>query len=171
MGPILILVALLAGALFFARQIAQSQSEEEDKPKVVDNRRKPFADLPEDAPARLSTGSSSDTPAQPTKSYPPAPTGIVATNDVWLKALKDATEAETLFAKAQDAKAANDHEGFRENGIAAKKLFSKVLEDTALLEEELRAEYGDSDAQILQMIKKRNAWTDRLQILSKTTGR
>lgn len=171
MAPIVVLVVLLAGALFFARMIAQSNQEEDARPEVVDDRRPPFAELPREG--QPVTSSSNDAPAvdAPNKSYPPAPRGVVDTNSTWLSALQGATEAEALFAKAQAAKQSGDHSGFRENGIAAKKLYTEIIDDTRQLEEELLEQYGEGNAEINALIKKRNEWSDRRQILSKTTGR
>ncbi|MCA8979850.1 MAG: hypothetical protein H6831_12045 [Planctomycetes bacterium] len=168
-GPIAILVLLLGGALFFARQIAQSKKDKADEPEVIDTRRVPFADLPrETAPTHKSSGSAG---ASSGANYDTPPAGLLATNQVWLDALKEASQAESYYAAAMKAKQTSDYSGFRENGIAAKDLFSKILEDTRVLEEELVAEYGDRDAQVRDVIRKRTAWTDTLAGLSKITGR
>jgi hypothetical protein len=170
-APIAILVVLLGGALFFARVINETKKDKADEPEVIDNRRVPFSDLPREVPTKGGQAAQPTGSSEPGVSYDTPPTGLLATNQVWLDALKDAAEAESLFLAAQNAKAANDHSAFRENGIAAKDLFSKVLEDTYVLEEELVEEYGDRDAQVRDVIKKRTAWTKRLSTLSKTTGR
>lgn len=166
-GPIAILVLLLGGALFFARQIAQSKKDKAAEPEVIDTRRVPFADLPDEVPKSKGASGSN----LPSVSYDTPPTGLLASNQTWLDALKDASRAESLYAEAMKAKQTSDHTAFREKGIEAKKLFSQILEDTYLLEEELVAEYGDRDAQVRQVISKRTAWTDRLAGLSKITGR
>lgn len=166
-APIAILVLLLGGALFFARQIAQSKKDQTAEPEKVVKPHVPFADLPDEVPkSKGGTGSNS-----PSVSYDTPPAGLLATNQVWLDALKDASRAESLYVEALSAKQTSDHTAFREKGIAAKDLFSKILEDTYMLEEELLAEYGDRDAQVRQVIAKRTAWTDRLAGLSKITGR
>lgn len=170
MGPLVILVVLLAGALFFARMIAQSNEEAAEQPEVIDNRRVPFADLPREGEP-VKPGSTTPVESAPKKTYPPAPRGVVDTNSTWLAALRGATEAEALFQAAQAAKEAGDHTGFRENGVAAKKRYTEIIDDTRQLEEELLEQYGDGNAEINALIKKRNEWADRRQILSKTTGR
>lgn len=168
-APIAILVLLLCGALFFARQIAQSKKAKDSAPVVIDTGHKPFSSLPDEAPK--SKGSSQSSGSGSSVQYDTPPVGLLATNQVWIDALKDATKAESLYAAALKAKQTNDYSGFRENGIAAKDLFSKVLEDTYMLEEEMVAEYGDRDPQVRDVIKKRTAWTSTLAALSKTTGR
>jgi len=168
-APIAILVLLLGGALFFARQIAQSKKDKAAEPEVIDNRHVPFGDLPDEVPRSKGpagvSGTSSGT------SYEASPTGLLATRQVWLDALKNASEAESLYAAALQAKQAGDHSAFREKGIAAKRLFSDVRDSTEALEAELLAEYGDRDPQVREVVRKRTSWTKSLAAISKITGR
>lgn len=167
--PILALVVLLGGALVAARMIASMRDAgEQDTAVEPKGPPEPFSDLPEEVPTNRPHDAERRGPTAPVESAPP---GVLAGDPVWRDALARATQAEILFQAASDAKAANDHELFREKGTAAKKMFSDLLEDTYLLEEELLAEYGDRDPQVREIVRKRTRWTNRLSTLSKTTGR
>jgi len=168
-GPIVILLLLLGGALFFARVIAQSGKDKDDKPVVADTGYVPFGDLPDET--AMPPGSHKAGGSAPRKDYEAPPPGLLATNQVWLDALKDATEAEILFVEAHEAKLVGGHAEFRDKGIRSKKLFSKLLDSTNALEEEMLETYGDRDPQTREVVRKRSKWIKRLSAISKTTGR
>lgn len=161
--PVLALLVVIAGAIVLARMAAQNEKPEEqpvEPVKAVDI----FGDLPvEEPPVRAGGGGRKGATNR-------APTGL-ANNDLWIEALRTADEAATILAEASKAKTAGDHATWNTKGKQAKELYDKALMDTALWEEELMTEYGDTDRQVRKIMSIRTKWFDKLTALHKTTSR
>lgn len=161
--PILALVVLIVGAIVLARIAAQDRGETVEPPKVEASNI--FGDLPEETPPTPGAGG-----AGRARTTNLAPTGL-ANNQVWIEALHKAEEAEVLFAQGKQARSGGDRAKWNELGNQAKALYNEALEMTAVWEDELREEFGDTDRQVRDIMRKRSQWFERLDTLLKTTGR
>lgn len=163
LAPILALVVVIIGAIVVARIAAQKPKEAAAPPKV--DASTVFGDLPEEQPPVPGGGGSGRY-----KTTNKAPTGL-ANNPTWIAALKLSDEAHEVFERAKTAKASGNHSEWNKLGNEAKDMFDKALVDTALWEEELLTEYGDTDRQVRAIMKTRSKWFDITRALHKTTGR
>ncbi len=158
--PILALVFVIVGAIIAARFIASNKQEVVDKPKVDPS--SVYGDLPEDLPPVPGQRRSGSTNR--------APEGL-ASNPLWVETLRIVEEADAVFDKAKEAKAANNHSEWNKLGNEAKVLYDKALEKSALWEEELQEKYGDTDRQVREIMHMRTKWFQITAALHKTTGR
>lgn len=166
LGPILILVVLMVGAVVIARMAAQDKGTEEDTGPAEVSADAVFGDLPREEPPTPKVGSGSKSK----KLYEKAPPGL-ASNTTWLAAKKVAVEAKTVLEAGKIAKAAGDHAGWADKGGRAKNLYDEAITMTAEWEEELMSKYGDNDRQVAAIKRERDGWFNMLRTLHKTTGR
>lgn len=140
-----------------ANQAAQSPGE------------KPFADMPaEMPPPRSGTGIDA---SQPFGGLDAGNLGSAEAAAVWAKAEALAAEAEQHYLAAVDAKTVGDVPKLNEQGASAKAKFNEALEATAVMEDELVARLGESDATVRAFKGARSVWFQRLDWLLKSTGR
>ena len=161
--PILALVVVIGGAIVAARFAAKNRKQPEAAPTV--DASNIFGDLPEETPPV--PGERGPGRARTTDL---APTGL-ASDPVWIEALNLADQAAGIFAEAKKAKAAGNHGEWNKLGNQAKDLYNEAVEKTALWEEELVEQYGDTDRQVRDIVRTRNKWLDVMRTLHKTTGR
>lgn len=162
--PIFALLVLIAGSIVLARFVAQNK-EPEPPPKEKIDASEIFGDLPEEEPPPPRVHGAGREPITNR-----APAGLMD-DRTWLEALKIAEQAAVTLAEATRAKANGDHSAWNEKGNAAKELYDKAIEMTALWEDEIREKYGDTDRQVREIMSLRSKWIDKLRILHKTTGR
>jgi len=161
--PILALVVVIGGAVVVARMAAK-QPKPDNTPKPEVQADEIFGGLArEEPPVPGQRGGGRATTNR-------APSGI-ADNAVWIEALHKADQAAELMTIAKSAKAEGNHSGWNENANKAKALYNQALEDTALWEEELTEEFGDTDRQVRDIVRIRNKWFKMLDTLLKTTSR
>ena len=165
-GPILILVVLMIGAVVVARMLAKNQKPADAAPPAEVSADSIFGDLPREEPPTPGAR----TEYKPKKLYEKAPAGL-ASNATWVQAKQVAAEAKTTLDEAKAAKAAGDHAGWSDKGVRAKELYDQAITMTAEWEEELMEKYGDSDRQVAEIKRERDGWFNMLRTLHKTTGR
>jgi len=164
MGPILILVVLMIGAVFVARMAAQNKTDEEPAKEEV-KASDIFGDLPVEEPPPLPGGDGSRK-----KAANLAPPGL-ADNADFQKAREIAAQANNAFEAAKKAKADGDHGAWNTKATYAKNLYDEAFIMTAIWEEEILEKYGDSDRQVKAIMQERSTWIDKVRVLHKTTGR
>jgi len=162
--PILALIVVMAGAVYIARLAAQNKPEKE-KPKEEVQAQDIFGDLPlEQPPDRSAFGHGKK------RLTNTAPAGL-ADDANWIAAKQVASDAAAELELAKAAKAAGDHAAWNTKGKEAKELYDKAITMTAVWEEKLMEDYGDTDRQVRAIMDERNKWFDMLRTLHKTTGR
>lgn len=163
--PLAVLFGIILGAVILARSFAGKKDATPVEAAPAATGPKPFEKYVEAPP----------TPREPSsrdgRAYPPAPEGLAESNPDWARALEIGDEADVLFDAAQAAKRADQTTLFLEKGNAAKAKYDEAFTLTAVWEEELLEKYGDRDRQVKAIMNKRTAWSDRLRVLHKSTGR
>lgn len=162
-GPILLLVGLMIGAVVVARMIA-SRPKAEETVKTERPASDIFGDLEIEAPPTYTPGKT------PKRMVDKAPAGL-ADSALWIEAKGIAKQAAAVLTEAKAAKAVQDYAGWDDKGVKAKNLFDEAIIMTADWESELMEKYGDNDRQVAAIMNERSKWFDMLRILHKTTGR
>lgn len=163
--PVGVTVVLAGGALWAVSQ--RKDPEPEVAPRVEVDTPRPFADMPpEEAPAPRGSGGG----ARPAPFGAVAPEGLADAPE-WKKAVKLAEEAQGHFDAATEAKVVGNRKKLNEEGGKARTLFDQALEATALFEEQLVAEWGETDRQVRDIMRTRNQWFDRTRWLHKSISR
>jgi hypothetical protein len=162
--PILGLILVIAGVIFIARVAAKNQKPEPEPPKEIDAS-DVYGDLPEEqSPTREKSG------RKRSRVTSRAPSGL-QDNATWIEALKIAERADAVFAEAKKARMDGNHASWNKKGNEAKELYDRAFTLTAVWEEELLGEFGDTDRQVRDIIHIRNRWNDAKLVLHKSTGR
>lgn len=162
--PVVSFLALLAVAILAARMIGEDPSQAAQPTAPAEEGPKPFASVPDEAPPGRGGSSAFRTTDD-------APAGLLATDETWKRALDLAAEAESVFAKAREARDAGDAARWNELGNRAKELFDEAFTITAGLEEEWISRFGETDRQVREMMRTRTRWQERMALLHKSTGR
>ncbi len=131
----------------------------------VSDKPKPFADLPPEAPPQR-TGGGGNGLTMVAK----APEGLANDPD-WQKAVKLASEGETYFNEARDAKNAQDTAKANERGKLARDKLNEAIELTAAREDELLEKYGDANAEVRRIKSVRSGWIEKIIWLHKSVSR
>jgi hypothetical protein len=171
----LLAVAIFTGGgLLAVLSKTQKQAEETRVAEVEQEQQanKPFADMPpEEHPSHK--GAAGD-PKRPFAELDVGAVGGIdaaAVSATWNSAKQLATEGEALFQEALAAKGNGETSLLNQRGAASQSKFDAALEMTALLEESLIAERGESDATVRALKRTRTQWFDRLRWLHKSIGR
>ena len=161
MTPVVGVVAAVAviGVLFavYANQHKQPAQADTGAGAPADTTVDPFASVPDETgPRGMSPGGKRAGPVDRSPVH-------LLDDPIWVAAATRANEGYELHRQAQAAKQAKDEAAYMSNALAARDLFNRIAEETALWEAEIADRYGENDLRVRQVMRERDKWFDIIQ--------